>query len=219
MKRISSMLALSLALVMVLGMTALAYNSPTVSSEAGSGVKAGVVSGALTNVEELSNFVTADEYNSFTKELAGGLPAGAQKDAKPHVIAVLDLDNLDSSKPVKGDVTLNYSGISAKDGEGWIYYAYHLTKDGKCEVLRVIPGDGKITIKGVSGFSNYVLVAFAKDPNFKDPTNTGEGGNNNGTADGTSPKTGESTSMAMLIVLVSLAGASVLGAKRAFSAR
>lgn len=212
------MLALSLALAMVLGMTAFADGpSPEIDIEMSSrteGVTAKVVADKVADLEKV---LGADEYNKFYEKYSEGTPAGAVKDSTGYLLAVVDLSG---TKPENGKVTLECPNIAAADADEWVFYAYHY-RNGVCEVLPVtILGDGLIQISGIEGFSNFVIVGFPKAV-----TTTGDNGNNSNnnaitnTDNGTSPKTGESTSMAMLIVLVSLAGASVLGAKRAFSAR
>lgn len=215
MKKLSSMLALSLALAMVMGMTAFAG-----SPELDTGVKAesktpGVAASVSADtVDELQSLLGADLYNKLTEKLAD-TPSGAVKNADPYLVAAV---NLTGTVPADGKVTITCSAIAAADVNEWVFYAYHYV-NGAYEVLPVtVLGDGLIQISGVTSFSTYVIVAFAKD------TAAGQapaGGNNNITspAPGTSPKTGETASVAMLIVLVSLAGASVLGVKRAYAAR
>lgn len=214
MKKLSSMLALSLALAMVLGMTAFADGpSPEIDIEMSSKTKGVTAKVVADKVDDLEKVLGADEYNKFYEKYSESTPAGAVEGSTGYLLAVVDLSG---TKPESGKVELECSQIAAADADEWVFYAYHY-RNGVCEVLPVtILGDGLIQISGIEGFSNFVIVAFPKAV-----TTTGDNGNNaiTNTNAGTSPKTGESTSMAMLIVLVSLAGASVLGAKRAFSAR
>lgn len=235
MKKLSSMLALSLALAMVMGMTAFASDSQDTENNTGSEVVVvpetpGVTANVVTveydenGATDLGDVLTEEEYDKLWEKINEGIPAGAKETENLTLAAVIELGG---DVPEDGIVRLASNIIP---NEGLVYYAYHY-KDGVCEVLNVeINEDGTITIYGVTGFSPFIIVGWEKDPNYqppKEPDKTGESGNsgNNGAAAsdsnnaGTSPKTGESTSMAMLIVLVSLAGASVLGAKKAFSAR
>lgn len=224
MKKLSRMLALSLALAMVLGMTAFAKESP--STETGALVESKTPGVTATEVfpdlnenweTDLSDVLPGDEYNKFWDKINEGAPSGAAKDTKPQLYAVVELKG---EVPSNGKVNLQAPGISATDAEGWVFYAYHYN-NGVCEVLPItILGDGLIQISGVTAFSNFIIVGYPKDVTTTGDNGSNNSGNNSTTITaGTSPKTGESASMAMLIVLVSLAGASVLGAKRAFSAR
>lgn len=217
------MLALSLALAMVLGMTAFAKESPDTNAEEKiesqtPGVEAEPVFVQFGDDDkaDLKDVLPAEENQKFWDKVNEGSPAGNSAGAEPELVVVLKLTG---TVPTDGMVKVSLPGIEASDAKEYTFWAYHYN-NGVCEVLPVtILADGLIRIEGVTKFSNFVLVAWPITTTGDNGGNN-NGNNNNGTTNaGTSPKTGESTSMAMLIVLVSLAGASVLGAKRAFSAR
>lgn len=233
MKKLSSMLALSLALAMVLGMTAFAYVSPEPPD-----VKPEVVTPGVTQSEVDFSKLSEDAKKDLAEWLEGGVLFDIINRETGEVInqvgraieMVSDVFEL-TGEPVNGTVTLKIDGITVESAKTYGYLAMHLEGDVWVPYDTYVDDAGNLVIVGLDSFSPFIIVAYdnsdgAVPPYVPDAPNQkpNEGPQKQDpapapAAPGTSPKTGESTSMAMLIVLVSLAGASVLGAKKAFSAR
>lgn len=232
MKKLSSMLALSLALAMVLGMTAFAYVSPVPPE-----IKPEVVTEGVTQSEVDFSKLSEDAKENLADWLEWGvqititnLETGDKYTVEKDIVMVSDVFELEG-EPVNGTVTLKIDGITVESAKTTGYIALHLEGGVWVPYDTYVDAEGNLVIVGLDSFSPFIIVAYDNSdgavppyvPDEEQPANppvVNNNNNNSGSTDaGTSPKTGESTSMAMLIVLVSLAGASVLGAKRAFSAR
>lgn len=166
-KKFISSVALAMAAVLTFGMTVSAKESPTTE------VKTETVGDLSTVTEEKVGDVTIGSVSTTGGETATDVATEGQTEAAKSASAlaskagVVSADQIDSVKAVAAfdlsgtvtsgsvDVTVKVSGVSA----GETYVCMHEFSDGSgWEMLKVVAADNEVTIKGINGFSNFVLV-------------------------------------------------------------
>ncbi len=206
MKKLSSMLALSLVLAMVLGMTAFAAGSAdTQVDSATEGVTVG-------QMEDLSEAQT----QSLAQKVVESIPAGS-KDQPPITVCSIDLNG---TVPKDGKVTLAVKGITVETAANNVYKALHLV-DGVWNVHPVtVNSDGTITISGIDSFSPFVIVAYEKAGETS--SNKSSGSKSSGsekTDEAVSPKTGETVPVEVMVAMIALFGAAAVGTRKVLAER
>lgn len=224
MKKLSKILALSLALAMVLGMTAFAAGSiDTQAKSATEGVT--VEKASLSTVQET-------KLNDAKKAKA---PAGVDTNAVPK--------QLDAFELVKGasftgnKVAVSSPAFANVDFTKYIYVALHWVDDGKgggdWQVHNIEKGANanELVILGVTTFSPFIIVEYPMAPKAIEPVGEGETPattNDDTTTPATttpatttpvSPKTGETMPVAAMIALLVLVCAAVVGTKKVIAER
>lgn len=211
MKKLSSMLALSLALVMVLGMTAFAAGSPDTEVKA--------KSGTITNVKQGTTQINLDAAKAETDTL--GVPEGAAAGATADLVGAFELEGT----PDGDKVELEFTGLNFDE---FVYIAMHLDESTqewtRHEVTKV--DANTIMISGLTTLSPFVIYGYSirltSDGGNTTPTTPGTTTTTNSAATTTtplSPKTGETVPVAALIALLAMVGAAVVGTKKVIAER
>ncbi len=205
MRKLSTMLALGLALVMTFGMTVSAAGSPVPGSNDVTEALGKGVTSATTNVEGVTVnadcAITEASYNE-----ADAIVVELNKDSEIENAVIVAAANVEVEGANGQEVTveLEVAGIKADK----TYVALHQKDDGEWEVLDVVVlADGKIALTS-SNWSPIVIVAVdVADEDDDDDDKKDEA------AAVVSPKTGEVMPIVSVMAVICLAGVAVCAKK------
>lgn len=203
MKKLSTALALGLAMALTLGMTAFAAESPTTD---------GVAAGEKVTVAESTVTVTNAVSDAQVSQISDGTAAkqaGVDDSAKS--ISVFDLKLKDGQTIPEGGLKVTFTlPAGTFDTGSYDYYVLHFNGTAWENVDSTVDSSEAITATFKS-LSPIAIVSVEKDGDDDDDDDDAVAAAVTTTADGSaaSPKTADTASAAGIIALAALAGAAV----------
>lgn len=205
MRKLSTMLALGLAMVMTFGMTVSAAGSPVAGSNEVTEALGKGVTGATTSVEGVTvNADCAITEASYNEADAIVVELNKDGDIENAVIVAAADVKVEGANGQEVTVELEVAGVKADK----TYVALHQKADGEWEVLDVvILADGKIALTS-KNWSPIVIVEVEEAEENEDKKDEKKD-----TAAVVSPKTGEVMPIVSVMAVICLAGVAVCAKK------
>lgn len=203
MKKLSTALALGLAMALTFGMTAFAAESPTTD---------GVAAGEQVVVTEASVAVTNAVSDTQVAQISDGTAATqAGVDSSAQSISVFDLKLKEGQTIPEGGLKVTFTlPAGTFDTGSYDYYVLHFNGTAWEKVDSSVDSSEAITATFKS-LSPIAIVSVEKDGDDDDDDDDTVAATVTTTADGSaaSPKTADTASVAGIIALAALAGAAV----------